>query len=152
MSTLNRDIISRRIEIHGSELLIFFFLLPLFFLSFFFFPLRASSRCLEAMDVVCSDKEFFCAHCPRPDRCERDLTEPRLAFQSHYAFLKIIHAGYLERFPYFNRKKAWRLGHLRWRALSAAPLISPPFVEGNNDNFVMRTNLPNCEIVRGAGS
>lgn len=85
------------------------------------------------------------------DRCERDLTEPRLAFQSHYAFLKIIHAGYPERFPYFNRKKAWRLGRPDGSP-SPRPLSFPPFVEGNNDNFVMRTNLPNCKIVRGAGS
>lgn len=164
---LNRDIISGRIEIHGNALLISFFFPPPLSLSRppprlypFFFFLRAPSP--EAMEVVCSDKGFFCVHCPCPDRCKRDLTEPKIGLPVPLCVSEDHPRGATRNvFHILTEKKPWRLWHpdvssRLYLSLSPSPssrsLPVLHFVEGNNDNFVMRTNLPNCEIVRGAGS
>lgn len=64
-----------------------------------------------------------------------------------------LRASYPERFPYLCRKEdPWRPGvpdrGVRPRRLRRQPL-HPSRDPGNNDNFVMWANLPNCGIVRG---
>lgn len=158
---LNRDIIPGRIEIHGNALLILFFCLSLLPFSFslsvrsFFFFLWAPSP--EAMEVVCSDKGFFCVHCPCPDRCKRDLTEPKIGLPVPLCVSEDHPRGATRNvFHILTEKKPGASGIPMARPVSLflSPQSLPvlPFVEGNNDNFVMWTNLPNCKIVQGAGS
>lgn len=65
---------------------------------------------------------------------------------------KFIRERYPERFPYLWRRKKKNFSFFFAPGSRIGILSLPPsFRRGNNDNFVMRTNLGNCGIVGNSG-